>query len=290
MTTTQTSTPRRPRRTGSATTMPTPEAPGAPRRGSFPPPPEPAPRAPTRPASKHPATTHSFAWTLLDALTDRFELQVAGESRPLARFTVGGLAFPSATLEVAERHLLFTATGGGQPTGGDYRRHHRHGRRRVRVAAAGPPRHPATGGRRPPSVAQERPMASALHLHRPVRQPAAAVAPRRPWVRLRSQRPAGAASGRSGRPCAAARPRVVLADQQRHCSRAWASCNALKTPKGPPFISPDGPSRHGCATSRRRGLCCNLGDLASFCSNRRHEHRKATGSHRGCPAHMQYEI
>jgi hypothetical protein len=132
-----------------------------PRLVPWPPPPEPAPpEALTRPASKHPATTHSFAWTLLDPLAGRFELQVAGESRPLARFTVGGLAFPSATLEVAEHRLLFTATGVGNrrvaitdaTTGTavaefEWQRLGRHGT--LRLVDGGHLRWRKTGGRRP---------------------------------------------------------------------------------------------------------------------------------------------
>jgi hypothetical protein len=76
----------------------------------FPPQP-PVPEAATSPASKHWAIAHTFTWTLLDPLRDSFELQVEG--RPLARLTIGGLAFPSAILEADEHRLLLAATGVG---------------------------------------------------------------------------------------------------------------------------------------------------------------------------------
>jgi hypothetical protein len=82
-----------------------------PRLVPFPPPPQEAPEAATSPASKHWATVQGFTWTLLDPLRDSFELQVAG--RPLARLTIGGLAFPSAILEADEQRLLFAVSGVG---------------------------------------------------------------------------------------------------------------------------------------------------------------------------------
>jgi hypothetical protein len=57
--------------------------------------------------NKQRATTHSFAWHLIDPLRDGFELRMDAAGRPLARLTIGGLGIPSARLDVGGRRLLF---------------------------------------------------------------------------------------------------------------------------------------------------------------------------------------
>lgn len=66
----------------------------------------------TIPDSKHPATSNRFAWISPDPLQDRFELR-AGAGGPLAQLTIGGLAFPSATVDTDEHRLLLTPKGVG---------------------------------------------------------------------------------------------------------------------------------------------------------------------------------
>ncbi len=70
-------------------------------------------RAAARPGRAPRAAARTFAWTLPNPLKGRFELWVEAGSRPLARLTIGGLAFADATLEAGEHRLLLTAEGVG---------------------------------------------------------------------------------------------------------------------------------------------------------------------------------
>ena len=65
------------------------------------------PQPPTVLDNKPCATTHLFAWHLVDPLRDGFELRMDAAGRPLARLTIGGIGIPSARLDVAGQRLLF---------------------------------------------------------------------------------------------------------------------------------------------------------------------------------------
>jgi hypothetical protein len=78
-----------------------------------PPPPEEAREAATVADNKQRATTHSFAWHLIDQLKDGFELRMDAAGRPLVRLTIGGMGVPSARLDVGGQRLLFVPKGVG---------------------------------------------------------------------------------------------------------------------------------------------------------------------------------
>jgi hypothetical protein len=78
-----------------------------PRLVPVPPPPDEAGQAATVADNKQRATTHVFAWHLVDPLRDGFELRMDAAGRPLARLTIGGIGIPSARLDVGGRRLLF---------------------------------------------------------------------------------------------------------------------------------------------------------------------------------------
>jgi hypothetical protein len=65
-----------------------------PRLVPVPPPPDEARQGATVADNKQRATTHSFAWHLIDPLKDRFELRMDAAGRPLARLTIGGIGIP----------------------------------------------------------------------------------------------------------------------------------------------------------------------------------------------------
>lgn len=81
-----------------------------------PPPPDEARQAATVADNKQPATTHLFAWYLIDPLKDGFELRMDAAGRPLARLTIGGIGIPSARLDVGGQRLLFTEVANRQVT------------------------------------------------------------------------------------------------------------------------------------------------------------------------------
>jgi hypothetical protein len=86
-----------------------------PRLVPVPPPPDEARQAATVADNKPRATTHSFAWHLIDPLKDGFELRMDATGRPLARLTIGGIGTPSARLDVGDQRLLFTINELGNP-------------------------------------------------------------------------------------------------------------------------------------------------------------------------------
>jgi hypothetical protein len=86
-----------------------------PRLVPVPPPPDEARQAATVADNKQRATTHSFAWHLIDPLKDGFELLIEATGRPLARLTIGGIGTPSARLDVGDQRLLFTTNELGNP-------------------------------------------------------------------------------------------------------------------------------------------------------------------------------
>jgi hypothetical protein len=59
------------------------------------------------PGNKPRATTHLFAWHLVDPFRDGFELRMDAAGRPLARLTIGGIGIPSARLDVGGQRFLF---------------------------------------------------------------------------------------------------------------------------------------------------------------------------------------
>jgi hypothetical protein len=81
--------------------------PRTPRLVPVPPPPGEARQVATVADNKPRATTHSFAWHLVDPLKDGFELRMDAADRPLARLTIGGIGIPSARLDVGGQRLLF---------------------------------------------------------------------------------------------------------------------------------------------------------------------------------------
>jgi hypothetical protein len=86
-----------------------------PRLVPVPPPPEQAREAATV-ADNQRRTTHSFAWHLVDAFRDGFELRMDAAGHPLARLTVGGMGTPSARLDAGGQRLLFTEVANRQVT------------------------------------------------------------------------------------------------------------------------------------------------------------------------------
>jgi hypothetical protein len=86
-----------------------------PRLVPVPPPPDEVRQAATVADNQH-ATTHLFAWHLIDPLKERFELRMDAAGGPLARLTIGGIGIPSARLDVGEQRLLFTEVANQQVT------------------------------------------------------------------------------------------------------------------------------------------------------------------------------
>jgi hypothetical protein len=87
-----------------------------PRLVPVPPPPNEAREAATVADNKQRATTHIFAWHLIDPLKDGFELRMDAAGRPLARLTIGGIGISSARLDVSGQRLLFTEVANQQVT------------------------------------------------------------------------------------------------------------------------------------------------------------------------------
>jgi hypothetical protein len=87
-----------------------------PRLVPVPPPPDEAPQAAPAADNKHRATTHLFAWHLIDPLKDGFELRMDAAGRPLAQLAIGGIGISSARLDVGGQRLLFTEVANRQVT------------------------------------------------------------------------------------------------------------------------------------------------------------------------------